>query len=130
MPLQVEFKALTSKKWRAARPQQLESSMINLMINVKDEIFEQVTYYPPYNGRYVRTYRLYRGWLARISSVASGIYLTIANDTPYAEHVQGEAQQAQFKRIGWIRLVDATAKVRKDFRKRAQGVVTNFVRGL
>lgn len=121
-PLQIRFRALTSKR-KLIRTDKIINDTYFYMKDIEKDIMDQVHYYPPYEGVYIRTYNLYRGWKSRITQSMAGLSLTIWNNVFYADRVQGEGQTSLFENIGWIKVIDAANEVRKTFRKRLQEII-------
>lgn len=53
-------------------------------------------------GRYRRTHRLARGWKVQAGSLKEGWAVTVSNDTPYLEDVQGVKQLPSHMDSGWV----------------------------
>lgn len=102
-----------------------------------------IQYYPPTTTtRYRRTGNLGRSWRAEIKKGGDGVVATVFSaNTPgrendeggytkgvgdYNHYVQGENQQAQFKRRGWRTVVQAQLLIERQFaamvQKRLDGV--------
>lgn len=56
------------------------------------------------NLPYQRTGQLEQGWYSALAFTANGGAITIGNDTPYANYVQGDDIQPMFQQIPWMPL--------------------------
>jgi len=100
---------------------------------MRDELAEGerfITDYPPQSAssRYRRTGTLKRSWTSNMKSGGSKIEGTIGssgNIAPYNEDVQGEDQEAIFKRIGWRTVDDLASKVQGEYPDRVQDAVNS-----
>jgi len=99
---------------------------------VRDQVAEGVRFmstYPakPGGSSYRRTGTLRRSWSFAMKTGGGRIEGTIKsnqNVAPYNEDVQGEDQQALFKRIGWKNIKDLDKKIDKEFSKRVDDMVS------
>lgn len=81
-----------------------------------EHVKRQLQDYPPEHvgQRYVRTYKLQRGWKINIPS---RYYGDLYNEMPYAGVVQGVrgVQQVRFRRWGWESITDIARRTAKDY---------------
>lgn len=61
-------------------------------------------------GRYVRTHDLVNNWKVAASTIRDGAILTVSNDTPGLDYVQGPRQVPSHERSGWAQYDDVLLK--------------------
>lgn len=64
-------------------------------------------------GRYVRTHALVNNWKTNVGSLRTGVIVTVTNDTPGLEYVQGVRQVPSHRDSGWQRYEDTLLKAEK-----------------
>jgi hypothetical protein len=64
-------------------------------------------------GRYVRTHALVNNWRVTAGGSATGSIVTVSNDTPGLEYVQGNRQVPSHKDSGWAQYDDVLLKAEK-----------------
>jgi hypothetical protein len=64
-------------------------------------------------GRYVRTHGLVNNWEVKAGGTGDGAIITVSNDTPGLEYVQGNRQVPSHKSSGWAQYDDVLLKAEK-----------------
>lgn len=87
---------------------------------IRVAMLEALRFYPPVpaGSKYVRTFRLRRGWDVRLEFTGNGVFLVVRNATPYTRYVVGllttadaaarATQRAFHARNGWPVALDTT----------------------
>ena len=64
-------------------------------------------------GRHIRTHALIRKWKVVAGSLSGGSVITVSNDMPGLDYVQGPLQVPSHRDSGWVQYDDVLLKVEK-----------------
>lgn len=73
-------------------------------------------------GRYVRTHQLVNNWKVESSKARDGSILTVSNDTPGLDYVQGPRQVPSHRQSGWVQYDDVLLSAEKE----ANDIIVDF----
>ncbi len=90
---------------------QLETKLRVALRNFGADAQRTFSKYPETETSYRRTGTLGRRWTTRGPSGTAEIKIVIGNRTRYAARVQGPKQEEQFKKRGWMSVIDVKEEV-------------------
>lgn len=106
MTVRAQFTAITARNVNQIDPNTVED-LIFFADTWAEDLVKRMQVYPPYESRYVRTFRLQGNWHARVRTIGGAYTVFVENATPYGPYVQGSRQWFLHAEHGWITLQQA-----------------------